>query len=184
MLPVEHIMQTLGASVFYSHPKRLADIPAQIDSIGRLLGTSAIASQAANNLRERLRNLQFTYHRSRPLRVFVQVGQDPLYTLNGEHIISDVLQRCGAANVFAGLPVPAPVVSIEAVLQAQPDAIVAAQAKNGFPDAQTYWARYAAALPAARAIVSMDEDLLYRPGPRLVSGAEQLCAALATHNTP
>src|SRR5690606_25683047 len=150
--PLEHIMQTLHTAVFYSQPKRLYDIPAQLESVGRLMGTSARAQAAADALRRRLRHLEVTYQRRQPpLRVFVQVGQDPLYTLNGQHIVSDALRICGAVNIFAHLPVPAPIVGVEAVLHEQPDVIVAAQTSTGFPDAHAYWSRFASALPAARA---------------------------------
>lgn len=178
---VQRVLQVTRAAVFYSRPGRLDDIPAQIEALGTLLGTDAQARAAAAALRERLQQLRRTHAQQPRLRVFVHAGQDPLYTLNGEHILSDALDTCGADNVFAHLPVPAPMVGVESVLQARPDLIVAGRSTSGFPDVRAYWSRFANALPAARAgnIVLVDEDLLYRPGPRLIEATHQLCTAFA-----
>jgi iron complex transport system substrate-binding protein len=56
--------------------------------------------------------------------VFYQVWPQPLITLNGEHLISQVLDVCGADNVFAAQRLLTPTVTEEAVLLADPDAIV------------------------------------------------------------
>jgi hypothetical protein len=45
------------------------------------------------------------------VRTFYQVWDKPLYTLNGQHIVTDALRLCGGENIFATLPVTAPVVS-------------------------------------------------------------------------
>ena len=57
--------------------------------------------------------------------MFYQIWEKPLMTLNGEHMVSDVMQACGGRNVFASLPALAPQIDIEAVLVANPDVIVA-----------------------------------------------------------
>ena len=56
--------------------------------------------------------------------MFYQVWPQPLITLNGEHLISQALDVCGADNVFAAQRLLTPTVTEEAVLLADPDAIV------------------------------------------------------------
>ena len=59
------------------------------------------------------------------MRVFYEIWDAPLYTIGGEHLITQAIAVCGGENVFAALTLPAPAVSVEAVLAAKPDAIIA-----------------------------------------------------------
>jgi len=174
--PAASALGQLGVPLYVSAPARLADIPAAVRAYGRLFGTEDQAEAAAALLQRRLDALAATPRPGPPLRVFVQAGQQPVYTLNGEHIVSDAIALCGGANVFAGLPAAAPRVSVEGVLAARPDVVVATAEAGADPAAE--WRR--AGLPAALAgrVHVLDADTLYRPGPRLVDAAERLCALL------
>lgn len=83
-------------------------------------------------MRARLSKLQQQYTREEPLRVFYQVWDQPLYTVGGQQIISDALAVCGARNVFADLSLPHPV-SVESVLQRNPDVIIAGTRRSWMP---------------------------------------------------
>ncbi len=182
--PAASALAGLGIPLYVSAPRHMADIPAAVRAYGRLFGTEAIAGPAADALQRRLDALQARSRPGAPLRVFIQAGSDPIYTVNGEHILSDALRLCGAVNVFAGLRAAAPRVGLEGVIAAQPDVIVAASPGAGPRDAQAAakaaerWTQ--AGLPAAlaRRVHVFDPDLLHRPGPRLVDAAEQLCEVL------
>ncbi|OZI40685.1 cobalamin-binding protein [Bordetella genomosp. 1] len=169
----------LGAAVFYSDPVRLDDIPLAIERYGRLFGTSAQADAEAGRLRARLAALRGAYAGKAPVRVFVQAGTDPLYTLNDSSIVSDALKLCGGVNVFGPAPVVAPQVSLESVLAARPDAVIAGvQSAAEAESLQRRWRE--SRLPAALAghVYALDADALYRPGPRLVDATAALCEML------
>lgn len=172
--PAGSALARLGVPLYVSAPARLADLPQSIRQFGLLMGTRVQAEAAAASLQARLQALARARASRRPLlRVYVQAGADPFYTLNGEHIVSDALALCGADNVFAALPAAAPRIGRESVLAADPDAIVVTRAEEALD-----WR--AQGLPAAvqgRALV-LDPDTLFRPGPRLVDAAERLCAGL------
>ena len=87
---------------------------------------------------------------------------------------------CGGENVFASLPVPAPVVNVEEVLAQKPALIVAGTEGARRPAWLDAWRRWPE-LPAARdaGLAVVDADLMHRPGPRFVDGVAQLCAAVA-----
>ncbi len=102
-----------------------------------------------------------------------------MYAIGGTQLITEALKACGGENVFGGQSLPAPLVSVEAVLAARPEAIVAGTEgalRPAWLDAWRSWP----ALPAVRAgnLFAVDANLLHRPGPRFVAGAEQLCATL------
>lgn len=169
----------LGTPIFYSDPQRLDDIPSSIERYGRLFGTTATADAEAARLRARLAGLRAAYAGKPKVRVFVQAGTDPLYTLNDSSIVSDALTLCGGVNVFGQAPVVAPQVSLESVLAARPDAVIAGV--QSAAEAETLRHRWHdTRLPAALAghVYALDADALYRPGPRLVDLSAALCEML------
>ena len=177
--PLVRVMDKLGVPVFYSDPPTLAAIPGAVERMGALFGTEPQARAAARDLRARLDALTSRYAGRRPVRVFVQAGLDPIYTLNDSSIVSDALRACGGVNVFGQALVVAPQVTLESVLAARPEAVLAGVSRPE-DTARNLAAWQALGLPAARQghVYGIDADALYRPGPRLLDAAETLCADL------
>jgi iron complex transport system substrate-binding protein len=171
------MVRKLGVPLFHSEPRKLKDIPASLLKLGQLMGTEDAARPTAEALRGQLASLRTKYANRAPVRSFYQVWDKPLYTLNGEHIVTDALRLCGGENVFARLPVTAPVVSVEGVLQENPEAIFATAEKNY--GGVSMWKPYAT-LTAVRNdnLFTIDGNLLNRAGPRMIAGAAMLCEKL------
>jgi iron complex transport system substrate-binding protein len=171
------MVRKLGIPMFHSEPQRLDDIPDDVARLGQLMGTEAAAGRTADQLRGQLADLRKRYASRPVVRSFYQVWDQPLYTLNGRHIITDALHLCGGENIFAKLPVTAPVVSVEAVLQENPEAIFATAEKNY--GGVSMWKAYPT-LAAVRNgnLFTIDGNLLNRAGPRMIAGAAQLCEKL------
>lgn len=172
-------LRALGIPLFYSEPHKLADIPDTVQRLGQLLGTEPQAQQEAEQLRRQLSELATRYGNRSPVRVFYQVWDRPLYTLNGRHIVSDAIRLCGGENIFAQLQVIAPRLDIEAVLQQNPEAIVSGSRPERSDDGLGIWKPY----PTLRAVqrgnlFAVNGDLLNRPGPRMIAGAAALCETL------
>ncbi len=165
--------------VFVSDPQSIAGIAADIEKLGALAGTPAVANAAAATLRARLAALAVP-RRATPLRVFYQIWNAPLYTVGGRHLISEAIAICGGQNVFAQLTLPAPAVTVEAVLAAQPDVIVGGSDDGSRPPWLDAWNRWRT-LPAVRNgnLFVASGDLMHRPGPRFVDGVAALCSDLA-----
>jgi len=176
------MVRKLGVPVYHSEPHKLEDIPASLLKLGQLMGTDAVARPAAADLSRQLASLRAQYANRAPVRSFYQVWDKPLYTLNGEHIVSDALRLCGGENVFARLPVTAPVVSVEGVLQENPEAIFATAEKNY--GGVSMWKPYGS-LTAVRNdnLFTIDGNLLNRSGPRMIAGAAMLCEKLELART-
>jgi iron complex transport system substrate-binding protein len=170
-------LEQLGIKVFLSEPRHLADIPRTLRVMGKLLGTGPVAEPQAVAFEQRLQALRAQTADSRPALVFFEVWHQPLITVNGQHLISDVLTVCGGRNVFSALPALAPSVSLESVLMADPEVIIASDAP---PDALAAWSRN----PRLRAverrqIYELSPDLITRATPRVLDGAEKVCGWLA-----
>jgi iron complex transport system substrate-binding protein len=167
-------LEALGVPVFYSEPRRLAQIPDMIEALGELAGTAGIARPLAGSLRSELSRLEKTYRARRPVSVFYQIAERPLMTLGGGHFVSDAIALCGGRNIFGDTALLAPQVNVESVLAADPEAIVAT-----FDPWLADWRRFSG-LRAVRAnslyVVSPDE--MHRHGPRAVRATGLLCRHL------
>jgi iron complex transport system substrate-binding protein len=170
-------LERLGLAVLVLEPRRIEDIPRHIRMLGVLLGTERSAQAAATAFAARADRLREYYGGKPALRVVFQAWHQPLITVNGEHLISDVLRLCGARNAFAGLAQLAAAVSPEQVLAADPDAIIiGSEAKDlRLND----WLRYPY-LKAVRtgAIFTVSADLISRQTPRVLDAADKICGDL------
>lgn len=172
-------LRRLGIPVFLSEPRRLEDIAANLERLGGLAGTEPAANQAAQSFRARVAGLRARYAGRPSVRVFYQLWHHPIVTLNGRHLISDILILCGGRNVFADLPDLAPTVDEEAVLAADPDVIIASGMDARRPPWLDAWARW----PGMRAVKKgrllwVDPDVMNRSGPRVLEGVERVCGLL------
>ncbi|WP_321783713.1 cobalamin-binding protein [Paraburkholderia sp. J94] len=176
-------LRDLHIPLFFSEPHRLDDVATSLTRLGALFGTDATAQAAANTYRHDIAQLRTRYAQRAPVRVFYEVWDQPLMTINGEHTISDAITLCGGRNVFAALRPQVPTLSTEAVLAANPDAIVTASPGATAPDqplpALDRWRAWPQLSAVAHGnLFAIDGDLLSRAGPRLAQGTEQLCKDL------
>ena len=176
--PVEK-MRALGLTVYASQPNRLEDIAGQLERFGQLAGSEAQAGEAAEHFRQRLAKLRRDNADKPPVRVFYQIWKAPLMTVGGPQIISSAIQICGGENVFGPLGQMAPTVSVEAVLAADPEAIVATGMGNARPEWLDDWNKWTRMTAVKRGnLFHINPDLLQRHTPRILDGAAQLCADL------
>jgi iron complex transport system substrate-binding protein len=172
-------MRALGLTVHLSQPDRIEDVAGELERIGRLAGTEEAAGLAAAAFRERHARLAARYSQRPRVDVFYQVWKQPLMTVNGKQIISDAIRLCGGRNVFAELPVLAPTVSVEAVMAADPEVIVASGMDDARPEWLDDWKRWGNMRAVARGnLYFVPPDLIQRHTPRILDGAEMLCAHL------
>lgn len=176
-------VRRLGLNVLVLETQRLDDIAGAIERIGATVGTSAVAGPAAARLRAEIAALDATRPGLRPVRVFVEVDDQPLYTVTGRHVVDEIVRRCGGRNVFADLPGVAPAVELEAVLARDPELIIVAD--DTAPDPWRMWRRWPS-LSAVRndRIVRIRGDLLTRATPRIIIGARAVCQAIARSRAP
>jgi iron complex transport system substrate-binding protein len=169
----------LGLTVFVTEPRRLDDVAGLLERLGRLAGTEAVATKTAGEFRRQRAQLQARYSGRPPVTVFYQVVDAALLTINGQHLINDVIDLCGGRNVFSGLPALTPRVDVESVLQKNPDALLASGHAPLWPAWRERWRAWPAFSAAARGnLFFIPPDLIHRHSPRILQGAEQVCAAL------
>jgi iron complex transport system substrate-binding protein len=176
--PVKRLRE-LGLKVFISEPRNLTDITDSLRRFGRLAGTGAVAARQISDFERRYEQLSRRYSGREPVSVFYQVWEHPLMTVNGQHLISDVIRLCGGRNVFAELPALAPQISTEAVLAANPEVIVSGGGSEPAEIVLARWQRWPGLAAAADGhLFVINRDLMVRHTPRILQGAEQLCSLL------
>src|ERR671922_216703 len=80
-------LESLGVPVFYSEPRRLAQIPGMIEALGELAGTADTGKALAASLRRELARLDATYRSRRPGSVFYQIAERPRMTPGGGQFV-------------------------------------------------------------------------------------------------
>ena len=92
-----------GFKIYVGFPKRVGDGIAQMAKFARILGVAT--DPAVKELMKRayasVRDAETARAATTPLRVFCPIWMDPLMTIHGDTFISDMLDLCGAQNVFA-----------------------------------------------------------------------------------
>ncbi|QGA52317.1 helical backbone metal receptor [Pseudomonas brassicacearum] len=164
-------LKALKIPMYVAEPHSLDQLVTQIQDIAAQLGRPERGVQRAAELRLQVEALRQRYRRDASLLVFYQVWDRPLYTVGGGQIISDALSVCGARNVFADQALPAPQVSVESVLQRQPQMILATEQAQ--LDAWKKW-------PVAQGrLLLVNDKGLERPSGQMIEATARLCELIA-----
>jgi iron complex transport system substrate-binding protein len=174
-------LRALGIPIYLSQPDRIDDVAKSLERFGELAGTQTVAGAAAAAFRSRLQALREKYGARPPVRTFYQIWKQPLMTVGGAQVISDVIRLCGGENVFADLKPLAPTVSAEAVLAADPEVVIASGMGESRPEWVDDWRQWPGMTAVKRDnLFFIPPDLIQRHTPRLAEGAARLCAQLET----
>ncbi|RDH81585.1 MAG: cobalamin-binding protein [endosymbiont of Galathealinum brachiosum] len=179
--PVDMIngIKDLGIPIFNNEPDEFEDVAESLRVLGKLLGTEHVAEVQANEYLKRLKSLRKKYSDkvgdNDKIRVFYQVWNQPLMTINKDHLVNDVIEFCGGVNVFADMDNIAPTIDMESVMKKNPDVILAGMAK-GREDWLSEWLRWEA-IEAVKNnhVYAIDAGLIVRQTPRILDGAEKIC---------
>ncbi len=172
-------IERLGIRVVSVEIRRLEDIALWLRRIGRLAGTEAHAERVAARYERDLAALVAAHRGRADVATFYEIWHDPLMTLSGAHLVSQILSICGGRNVYADASVLAPVVSLEDLIATRPTAVLVAAP----PEQAERWMGAWRSDPrlvavGARHVERIDPALANRMGPRVLDGVRAVCAAL------
>lgn len=174
------MLRNMHIPIYVSEPPSLEAIADTIIDLGKLSGTVETAKLSGKKFLDKLTELKNRYSSKKPvISTFYQFWNDPIYTINGKHVISDVIQLCGGRNVFANMPNVSAQVSLEAVLSANPDVIIASGIDATRPAWLNEWNKW----PEIKAVKNhriyyIPPDLIQRQTPRILEGAAMMCGFL------
>lgn len=170
-------LRKAGYTVEQIRTRGLADISKAMLRIGELTGQVSAARAAAEKFEMELSRLRESNDGRAPIRVFYQVSARPLYTVNREHYVSELIEICGGRNIFDDLADLAPAISVEAVVDRNPEVMLASTdaGDDGFAEWQR-WPAISANLYGNLFLLPADE--IARATPRLIVAGGALCLAL------
>lgn len=174
-------LEDLGLTVFWLAPREFEDIARALENLSVFAGTRAVGDEQASAFRNGLAELEARYAQAPSIRVFYQIWDQPLMTINRDELIGKAIELCGGVNVFGHLPRLVPRISREAVLQAAPEVIVTSGREEHDRQWLDDWTAFAS-LPAVAAgnLYLEPPDLLARPTVRMLDGVNHLCQTLET----
>jgi iron complex transport system substrate-binding protein len=109
--------------------------------------------------------------------VFVEVWHDPVTTAGKESFVADLIELAGGRNIGNEASTPYYTVSSEWVIARNPDVIIALYMAGGTnvpPVAGRAGWSAVAAVKNGRVYGNLNNDLILRPGPRVMEGAHLL----------
>lgn len=167
-------LDELGIPIYVSNPRDLDELLQSINRIGEIVNAPDRARELTTRLRERIQAVEsHTDPAARP-RVLLVVGTNPLITIGKNSFINDLIRRAGGQSITGDEPREYPQYSLETAVAKQPEIIFLQSGESKLPERleQT---------PAARAgrVHKLDDDLLLRPGPRIVEGLEQMAQKIS-----
>ena len=173
-------LESLGINVFMIEIRTPADVPRAIRTIGKLTGSPKLTDapeRAAALFESKLEILEMAKKTKTPVRVFFEISQMPLMTVNGQHFIAETMRLCGGENVFSDVAQMVIEPSREELLKRGADVIL--RPASILKDVKRDQALYGG-MEAYRSgrIYAVNADWILRPGPRVLLAAEEICTAL------
>ena len=177
-------IRELGLPLFVLETRKMDAIPNLFSRLGRLTGHDEIAEKKALEFTHRLEGLREAYRDQTAVRTFYQIWNDPFITLNGDHLVSDVIELCGGINVF-GESIPlVPYVNIEAIMAADPQVIIASGSTMNNEQWRDSWRDWQGISAVTNGdIYLIPPDLMQRHSSRILDGAEYMCDFLQRART-
>ena len=169
-------LRKLGFPVFVVETREIDQIPALFHRFGQLSGHETIAQQRIDNFTQRLHSLRHAQADKAVVRTFYQIWHEPLITLNGQHMVSDIIRLCGGVNVFADAVPLVPYINIESIVAADPEVIIAGGSEQDQPDWLGRWQQWSGISAVQNQhIYLIPADLMQRHSIRILDGAEMMC---------
>lgn len=173
-------LEGLGATVVVIDPASIDGLLESLTEIGQITGQVAEAQSVVDGMNKELEAIDAEAAKivARTTTAFLEIGQNPLYTVGQGTLLNDLLTRAGAQNIVPEEGyVP---YSAEQVLAKQPDVYFATAGSGSTADdiAKRPGHNKLSAVKNGRVVV-LDENTTSRPGPRIVEGLKAIQVALS-----
>jgi iron complex transport system substrate-binding protein len=173
-LHLVNLLKQLDIPVYIIAPKRIQDIATDMQQLGSLTGAKSEADKQTKIFLSRLEKLRQRYKNKQKVRVFYQIWDHPMMTTNKKSLVGEVIELCGGENIFGNVFVSYPVVSLESIVDEDPDVIFTSSLNMS---SQWKQLRVLSAVQSNR-IYLVSPDVIQRDSPRILEGATQICGLL------
>jgi len=168
-------LRALGYPVFVNEASSLVGIAMAVQQLGILVGKPDRGLELAESFRVDLERLRQSSSGAGSPKVFFQISDAQLYTVNSQHLIGQAIEVCGAENIFSDVEFFVPMVSYESVVERNPDVLVVSSPYPGYKSA---WDDRWNDLGWGGRVRTIDASLITRPSLRMLEGIKMLCETL------
>jgi iron complex transport system substrate-binding protein len=161
--------------VYICDPRDINGVIGSIERLGDLLAVSENGRELARALRQRIDILEAQVSSAARPRVFFMIASSPLMSIGGGTFVDDLIKRAGGISITANEQSEYPQYSLETAIARKPEVIFfqTGEPLESFPERLKQTPAY-----ASSRVHQIDDDLLLRPGPRIIDGLEQMARAV------
>lgn len=181
-LKVVRLLEGKGLVVVALAPKSVEDILRDIRLVGKITCRVEEAEKLVEDMEARIKSvLEKVRHATYRPRVYYEIWHNPLMSAGPGTWIDELIRLAGGENIFSDAKVKYPEVSSEAVIRRNPEVIIVKVGYMGGVAKDEIGRRVGwSVIDAVKndRIYEVDEDIVIRPGPRIVEGLEVLAKIL------
>jgi iron complex transport system substrate-binding protein len=170
-------LEGLGAKVVVVDPQTLDGVYRAIGTVAKVTGTTTKGDEVVAGMKAQLADIHTKLAGADPVKAFIEIGWNPLYTTGSGTLLDDLLTQAGGANIvsqkgYVGY-------SVEQLVKDQPEVYLGTVSSIGSASTLAKRPGYSA-LDAVKAgkVFALVDDLVSRPGPRVVQGVLEIAKAL------
>lgn len=174
---IETFMKTLerqSIAVFVTNPSGLNGVLDNLKQFGEIFGTETQAEILIANLQKRISDVE-SKTRNTPVKVFVQISKEPLFTVGKDSFLTEIVRRAGGESTTANVPTAYPKLSKETASALNPAVIILSVSEDNREPNDVFAG--SDAVKNGR-VYRIDADIISRPAPRIVDALEQMAKAL------
>lgn len=186
---IENFTKTLeqnGIAVFVMNPESFFGVIHNLKQLSTVFGTDSQSADLIEGLTGRFESFNmFTMQRDepqsafearvRPVRTFVQISKEPLFTIGKASLVTDIVSKSGGRSLTADIETAYPKLSKETAATLNPDAIILSESDDNREPNDVF--KNSPAIKSGR-VLKVNADILSRPGPRLIDAMEQIAKFL------
>lgn len=117
-------LKELGVATFVVGPTTVAEVQASLVELGEAVGATERGLELAEHMNSRLTELVESTERSRKIRVFMEIWNEPLMTVGPGSFMNELIVLAGGENIAGDAPSPWPVFSEELVMERDPEVVI------------------------------------------------------------
>jgi iron complex transport system substrate-binding protein len=160
-----------GIKVVVLEATSLEDLAKDIELVGKIIGSEKKAKEIASAIRDAK-----TKYAPTGKKVFIEINHQPLMTAGRNSFLSDAIKAAGGINVGDQFGDGYPMVNPEKLLETDVDVYLISKSLGVKPDdvAKFQGLERLSAVKNNRVYVIPDDDLIQRPGPRIIQGIQMI----------
>lgn len=170
-------LEGVGAKVVVIDPQDLDGVFSAIADVAKVTGTTAKGDEVVAKMKTDLADIEAQLAGTQPTPAFIEIGWNPLFTAGPGTLLDDLLTRGGGTNVvtqsgYVGY-------SVEQLVKDAPAVYLGTHSSIGDSAAFSKRPGYSAlASVIGGKVFALDDNLVSRPGPRVIEGVRNIATAL------